>query len=80
MNCAGPHLSQANVCPVKKEARQLAKGWKSSSPPRRERRASTPPEDETPCGPVTGMSEMYPEVERQPGAEAEWEMAEWELG
>ena len=27
-NCFGPHLSQVNVCPAKKKARQLAKGWR----------------------------------------------------
>ena len=25
-NCQGPHFSQANVCPTKREARQAAKG------------------------------------------------------
>ena len=31
-NCRGKHLSQANVSPAKKEARQVAKGWRSPSP------------------------------------------------
>ena len=69
MNCAGPHLSQANVWPVKGGGHRLAKGWRSPSSPRRERRAPAPPEGETPGGPVTGVSEM--EVGRQPGVEAE---------
>ena len=44
----------------------MAKGWRSPSPPRRERKASAPPEDETSDSPVTGAeSEM--EVEVQPG-------------
>ena len=38
------------------------------TPPRRERRASAPPENETLEGPVTGMGEL--EVEGQLGAEA----------
>ena len=58
----------ANVCLAKREARRFAKGWRSPSPPRRERRASAPPKDETPEGPATGMGEM--EVEGQLGAEA----------
>lgn len=27
-NCRGPFLSQARVCPVRKEAQYLAKGWR----------------------------------------------------
>ena len=54
-NCSGPHLSQANACPVKREARRLAKGW-PPSPPRREYRGLASPEDETPEGPATGMA------------------------
>ena len=75
-NCLGPQLSQANVCPAKRAARRMAKGWRSPSPPRRERRASAPPEDETPEGPETGK-EGEMEVEVQSGAEAgREEMAE----
>ena len=70
-NCSGPHLSQANVCPAKKEARQLPKGWRPPSPPRRVRRATAPPADETPEGPVPEESEM--EIEMQPGAEQDTE-------
>ena len=68
-NCSGTHLSQASVCPVKREARRIAKGWRSPSPPQRERRASAPLKDETPGGPGRG-SEGEMEVEVQPGAEA----------
>ena len=69
-NCSGPHLSQANVCPVKREAWRVAKGWRSPSPPRRERRASAPPENEAPENPVTGGPEGEMEAEVQPGVEA----------
>ena len=61
-NCSGPHLSQANVCPVKKETHQLAKGWRPPSPPHRERRASTPPDSETPGNPVTEEGETEVEL------------------
>ena len=55
-------------------------GWRSPSPPRRERRASAPPEDETPESPVTG-EEGEIKVEVQPGVEAgRGEMAEQALG
>ena len=37
-NCGGPHGSRADACTAKRSARQLARGWKSPSPPRRERR------------------------------------------
>ena len=66
-NCAGPHLSQTNVCPVKREVRQSAKGWRSPSPLRRERKAAAPPEEKTTESPVT--EEGGREVERQPEAE-----------
>ena len=56
------------MCLVKMEARRTTKGWRSPSLPRRECRASTPSEDETPAGPVTGR-EGEMEVEVQPGAE-----------
>ena len=68
-NFSGPHLHHANVCQVKREARRVARGWRPPSPPRRERRASTPHEDETPEGLVTG-EEGEMEVEMQPGAKA----------
>lgn len=42
-NCCGPHVAQANVCRVKKEARQLARGWRSPPQPRREQGAKPPP-------------------------------------
>ena len=70
-----PCLSQASVCPVKREARREAKGRRSPPPPRRERRASAPPEDETPEIPVTG-GEGEMKVEVQPAAEAGGGMAE----
>ena len=60
------------MCPAKKEARQLAKGWRSPSSPRRERRAAAPPDDETPEGPVTG-EEGEMQVEMQSGAASEKE-------
>ena len=50
------------------EARRAVKGWRPPSPPRRERRASGPPEGETPESPLRGQGEM--EVEAQPGVEA----------
>ena len=66
-SCAGPHPSQANVCPVKKEARQLARGWRPPSPPRRER-AVAPPEDKISGGPVTEEGGMEVEVQlEEPG-------------
>ena len=74
-NCAGPHLPQANVCPVKAEARQSAKGWRSTPPPRMERRAAAPPEEETTESPVTEEGEEGG-VERQLAAEARTEQME----
>ena len=52
-NCAGLHLPQANVCPVKREVCQSAKGWRSPPPERREHRAEAPPEEKTTESPVT---------------------------
>ena len=63
----GSHLSQANVCPGKREARRVAKGWRPPSPPRRERRESAPPEEEAAESPVMG-EEGEVEVDVQPGA------------
>ena len=57
------------MCLVKWEARKVAKGWRSPSPPRRERRVSAPPEDKAPESPVT-EEEGEMEVKVQPGAEA----------
>ena len=50
----------------------MTKGYRSSFPPRRGRRVSTPPKDETPEAPATEEGgEM--EVEMQSGAAAETE-------
>ena len=70
----GTASSQANVCPVKREARRVAKGWRPPSPPRRER-GSAPPKDGTPVSPVVGEGVMQVEVRSgaDPGGE---EMAE----
>ena len=65
-NLWGSRISQANVCPVKKETRQSVEGWRSPSPRRRGRRASAPLEGETAEGPVT--EEGGEEVEVQPEA------------
>ena len=70
-NCSAPHLSQVNVRMVKKETRQLAKGWRPPSSPHRDRRATAPPEDEPLEGPVTEEGEM--EVEMQPRAATDTE-------
>ena len=61
------------MCPAKKEARQLAKGWRSPSQPRRESRATAPPKGESLEGLVTEEDgEM--EVEMQSRAASEtWE-------
>ena len=49
-NCKGPHGARADACAAKKEARQLAWGWKSPRP-RRKKGAKAPeaPEDEAPA-------------------------------
>ena len=50
-NCGEAHAARADACAAKREARLSARGWRSPSPPRRERRtkgAVQSPEDETP--------------------------------
>ena len=37
-NCGGPHRARADACAAKKTALQLARGWKTPPPPRRERK------------------------------------------
>lgn len=73
-NCRDPHFAQANVCPVKREARGNAMGWGSPSPPRRQRKQ---PSDAPPDAPVADGTEMEVETveERmqEPGTEAEME-------
>ena len=66
-NCAGPHLSQANLCQVKREIRRANREWRSPSRERGER-ASAPP-GETTEGPVTEEGER--EVEVLPEVEVE---------
>ena len=41
-NCKGPHGAQADTCAAKKEARQLAWGWKPPPRPCREKGAKAP--------------------------------------
>lgn len=45
-NCRGPHRSRKNLCPVRREARQAARGWGSPAPPGREQKAKAPPPPE----------------------------------
>ena len=61
-NCGGAHGARADVCAAKREARQIARGWRTLPPPRRERGPGAPeaPEDETPIaqeGEETGETE-----------------------
>ena len=67
---------RADACTAKRSARQLARGWKSPPPPRRERRtegAAESPEDKAPGveTPVTlgGVGEAEVEVEVRPAPE-----------
>ena len=71
-NCAGPHLSQANVCQVKREIRRPNREWRSPSRERREQASA--PSGETTEGPVTEEGEK--EVEVLPEVEVEGAMEE----
>ena len=64
-NCSGSQPSQASVCPVKKEARRVAKGWRPPSPPRREW-ATAPPEKGTPESPGPGRARRRSRCSRGP--------------
>lgn len=66
-NCQGPHLSQANVCPEKRDARQVAKGWRS--PPPRRQRGTPPPPDNTPSGAPASSKEVEVGMEEDPVSE-----------
>ena len=67
VNCKGPHGARADTCAAKKEARQLAWGWKSPPRPRREKGAKAPeaPEDETPATQQEAGEEVDTEVEME---------------
>ena len=56
-----------SVCAAKKEARQLAWGWRSPSSPRREKGAKAPeaPENETPATQQEMGEEVDTEVEME---------------
>ena len=66
-NCKGPHGARADACAAKKEARQLAWGWKSPPRPRREKGAKAPevPDDETPATQQEAGEEVDTEVEME---------------
>ena len=66
-NCRGPHGARADACAAKREARQLAWGWKSPPHPRREKGAKTPetPEHETPTTQQETGEEVDTEVEME---------------
>ena len=59
--------ARADTCAAKKEARQLAWGWRSSPHPRREKGAQAPkvPEDETPATQQEVGEEVDTEVEME---------------
>ena len=71
-NCKGPHGARADACGAKKEARQLAWGWRSPPRPRREKGAEAPeaPEAETPAAQQelgeSAEAEVEMEVESTP--------------
>ena len=66
-NCRGPHGARADACAAKREARQLAWGWKSPPRPRREKGAKAPevPDDETPATQQEAGEEVDTEVEME---------------
>ena len=68
-NCGGPHGARADACTTKKTTHQLARGWRTPSPPRQEWGTKAPefPEDETP---VAQGGEEAGGVEVEEGFEA----------
>ena len=66
-NCKSPHGARADVCAAKKEARQLAWGWRFPPRPRREKGAKAPeaPEHETPATQQEAGEEVDTEVEME---------------
>ena len=78
-NCGWVYGARTDACAAKREARQLAKGWKTPLPSRRERGAKAPgaPEVETPAAQDT---EERGEMEVEKGLEAAPEEMEEEGG
>ena len=63
-NCGGPHGARADACQAKKIAQHAARGWRSPSPPRRERGRKAPePEAEGTQGEEQGEPEVEMEEE-----------------
>ena len=63
-NCGGPHGARADACAAKRIAQHAARGWRSPSPPRRERRREAPePEAEETQGEEQGEPEAEMEEE-----------------
>ena len=63
-NCGGPHGARADACQAKRIAQHAARGWRSPSPPRRERRREAPGAEAT-----TAQGEEQGEEQGEPAAE-----------
>ena len=71
-NCGGPHGARADACAAKRDAHGAAKGWRSPSLPRREKRPTEvpeTPEDETPAAQEGLGGEVEVEMEVEPTPE-----------
>ena len=71
-NCGGPHGARADACVAKKIAQHASRGWRSSPPPRREKRREVPGAE----APGVEEEEDVPEVEMEEVGGEGFEVAE----